>query len=474
MKKLLVLMLLCSACALCAPPTAQAQARRIRTPPPAPAQAATAEALYTEAAGYTQKKLQEFVSKQVPYNPKLMEATLQQQRELAARHAAQVAARKNLAGADFYFLGLLYNLSGNSERAVEALRQFLNADKAAAGERPQLARYLVALRSAQGNNTEAAEAALADYLHSEPQKTNERINLEHALAQAYRKSNQPERALAHAEAAFKAAKLIERTPQNPSVADNALYVSSNSLVDIYRELKRPQEAMLAVLEEVRKLSLEPLSARLYTDMTTQLATLLVDGKRKPDAVKLVAEAISYVKANFKGADVQRFVTAALERKQQQLRVQGEAAPELTIDKWIEQTPLKISDLKGRVVLLDFWATWCGPCLASFPRLREWHEKYKDRGLVILGVTRYYGHGEGQQLSEAQELSFLERFKKQYQIPYGFAVADMDDNHHAYGVTAIPTAVLIDRTGVIRLLLTGSNASNETEISATIEKLLNEQ
>jgi thiol-disulfide isomerase/thioredoxin len=40
-------------------------------------------------------------------------------------------------------------------------------------------------------------------------------------------------------------------------------------------------------------------------------------------------------------------------------------------------------------LVDFWAVWCGPCIATFPHLREWHEKYADKGLVIVGVTKYY-------------------------------------------------------------------------------------
>ncbi|MDQ3820044.1 MAG: TlpA family protein disulfide reductase, partial [Acidobacteriota bacterium] len=140
---------------------------------------------------------------------------------------------------------------------------------------------------------------------------------------------------------------------------------------------------------------------------------------------------------------------------------------------IEQSPLKLSDLRGHVVLLDFWATWCGPCRLAFPHLREWNEKYKDKGLVILGITKYYGHAEGKELSQPEELGYLERFKKENNLTYGIAVANGDDNHRNYNVMAIPTAVLIDRHGVIRLLTTGSGGGNEVEISAAIEKLLNE-
>jgi thiol-disulfide isomerase/thioredoxin len=125
------------------------------------------------------------------------------------------------------------------------------------------------------------------------------------------------------------------------------------------------------------------------------------------------------------------------------------------------------------VLLDFWATWCGPCLASFPHLREWSEKYKTRGLIVLGITKYYGNGDGKELTPPEENSFLERFKKEHNLTYGVAVADTDNNLRSYGVQAIPTAVLIDRQGVIRLVTTGTGGGNETMIEATIEKLLDE-
>ena len=73
----------------------------------------------------------------------------------------------------------------------------------------------------------------------------------------------------------------------------------------------------------------------------------------------------------------------------------------------------------------------------------------------------------------EELGYLERFKKQYNLTYGVAVAGTDDNLRSYYISAIPTAVLIDRHGIVRLMTTGSGGSNEVEITAAIEKLLNE-
>lgn len=452
---------------------ATAQARRI-TPPASTSSVdnRTANALYEDARGYSDRKFQEFQSKKLPFNQKLFEKTVQEQKELAARYAADLSARAALSGDDLYYAGLLYNLSTNEERTVETMKRFLDNEKQAGGEHPQLARYVIALRASQINRLDDAESALAGYLRNEPQKPTERVMMENALAAASRKSKQLERALAHAEEAFKAAKALQSGAKNPS-ADRLLYVSAIALADIYQEMKKPVGDLTAMLEEVRKMAMAAPSPRLYVDITEKLSDVLVESKRKADAVKLVEDAILYTKASI-APDSQRYVLQSLLRKQKQLRLQGELAPEIAILKWVEQPPLKISELRGQVVLLDFWATWCGPCLAAFPHLKEWHEKYKDRGLVILGITRYYGHGEGREMTPAEELGFIERFKKQYGLPYGVAVTDNDDNHRNYGVTAIPTAVVIDRRGVIRLITTGSGGGNETEISAVLEKLIEEK
>jgi thiol-disulfide isomerase/thioredoxin len=452
-----------------------AQARRITKPPPgtAPADTRAASVLYEEASGYAARKFKEFQSRNLPFDPKLLEKTVQEQKELAARYAAELIARQNLSGDDLYYTGLLYNLSANEERTVELLKRFLGGDnKQAAGEHPQFARYIVVLRAAQMNRLEDAETALGEYLSKEPRKISEQVAMENALTNAYHKTKQMERAAAHAEEAFKAAKSLQATAKT-TAADRLLYLSSNALVDIYQEIKKPTSALLSVLEEARQLAMNGPSPRLYVDVTEKIADVLVESRRKSDAVKTVEDAILYAKASIAG-DNQRFVVQSLQRKQKQLRLQGEIAPEISIAKWVEQAPVQISGLRGRVVLLDFWATWCGPCLAAFPHLREWHEKYKDRGLVILGITKYYGHGNRQEMTPAEELGFIERFKKQYNLPYGVAVTDTDNNHRNYGVSAIPTAILIDRQGVIRMITTGTGGGNEAEISAAIEKLIEEQ
>lgn len=455
-----------------------AQARRI--PPgggattstssaPVPSSGATPAELYQEASDYTQKKFEEFNRKKVTYNPQLMEQTRQEQRRLASLNATQLASRANLAGEDFYYLGMLYHLSENEERAIEILSRFVK-EKPAKNDLAQTARYIIALDLAKSNLMTESESALSDYAAHTPRRASEQANIEHSIAKAYRKNKQLERAVAHAEEAFKLSKTVEPTAANASLGDYWLFTASNALVDLYQEMKKPTSAAVAVLEEVRRVALDNKSARLYTDVTSHLANLLVDDGRKIEAVKMVEDSVAQVKTYIKDAGA----VQELQRKQKQLKLQGELAPEIAIAQWIDQTPVHLADLRGRVVLLDFWATWCGPCIAAFPHLVEWHDKYKDRGLVILGITKYYGQAEGQNVDKEYEFGFLQRFKKMYRLPYGFAVAANDDNHRNYGVSGIPTAIIIDRHGIVRYVGTGVGGTNEQQVSETLEKLMDEQ
>jgi thiol-disulfide isomerase/thioredoxin len=477
---IILLVLLCAALAALVPARVIAQARRIapagrtsNAPANASERVPAASELYEEASAYAEKKFAEFTRKKVPYDPKVLEQTMQEQRRLAALNATQLAARSNLAGEDFYYLGMLYHLSDNLERAVETLHRFLD-EKPAKDELAQVARYIIALDTAKDNHLEEAESALKDYASHAPRKPSEQANIENSLSKAYRKNKQLERAIIHAEEAFRVAKTVEPTQTNANLSDYWLSTTAYHLVELYGETNKPVADASAVLAELRQLALDKKSARLYADSTSRLANVLVEGGHKTDAVKIIQEAIAGTKASFTDPGEQRLVLQELQRKQKQLRIQGELAPEITIARWIDQQPVKLSDLRGRVVLLDFWATWCGPCIAAFPHLTEWHEKYKDKGLVILGITMYYGQAEGQTVDKDYEFGFLERFKKMHRLPYGIAVAANEDNHRNYGVQGIPTAVIIDRQGIIRYVGTGTGGPNDRQITETLEKLMGER
>lgn len=153
--------------------------------------------------------------------------------------------------------------------------------------------------------------------------------------------------------------------------------------------------------------------------------------------------------------------------------------------WLNGTPLKPEELRGKVVLLDFWAVWCGPCIATFPHLREWNDKYADKGLVIIGVTRHYQYGwdaetkrpkREEEISESAEDAATLEFLKHHELKHRIAVMPDNDLSAKYLVSGIPQAVLIDRDGSIRMIKVGSGEANAGQLEAMIKQSLgvNEQ
>ncbi|MGC4044089.1 MAG: TlpA disulfide reductase family protein [Armatimonas sp.] len=125
-------------------------------------------------------------------------------------------------------------------------------------------------------------------------------------------------------------------------------------------------------------------------------------------------------------------------------------------KSTEDKQITLSDLKGKVVLLNFWATWCNPCRQEMPEIVKLQEKYKDRGLVVVGVAA----------DETPEpvIAFL----KKNPLPYT-NIYITGDIAKVYGVGAFPTSVLIDKNGQIVFDIDGYDPS--LDFGKLIEKYL---
>ncbi len=171
----------------------------------------------------------------------------------------------------------------------------------------------------------------------------------------------------------------------------------------------------------------------------------------------------------KGLDklLQQAVEKSLARQQAEdeadaAKVVNKSAPDFTLTDLNDQ-PYKLSQFRDKVVILDFWATWCGPCKLAMPLINKVHLEFKDQGLVVLGIN-LEGRDKNQRVKQ-----FIEESGHQFVILQGGMMGIGLDQ--VYDVTGIPTTFVIDKQGIIRYRHIGYREDLDQMLAREVEELL---
>jgi cytochrome c biogenesis protein CcmG/thiol:disulfide interchange protein DsbE len=141
--------------------------------------------------------------------------------------------------------------------------------------------------------------------------------------------------------------------------------------------------------------------------------------------------------------------------------EGFLAPDFTLER-IDGETLTLSDLRGRVVVINFWASWCPPCRAEMPALQEVYENNRGQGLGILAVNATYQDQEAEAKALANEMD----------LSFPILLERTGEMAREYQLRAMPSTFFIDREGVIRKVILGGPMSEAT-LQTAVEELLEE-
>jgi thiol-disulfide isomerase/thioredoxin len=181
------------------------------------------------------------------------------------------------------------------------------------------------------------------------------------------------------------------------------------------------------------------------------------------------EAVEYLRgelATFRNTRIR----ARIQKNINLLSLEGKPAPALEMKTFLGPKSPTLVSLKGKPVLLFFWAHWCGDCKQEVAVIAELRRQYASKGLVVIGPTQRYGYAEkGRDVGPEEELAYIEKIRKGYYSNLLDMPAPVsEENFRNYGASTTPTLVLIDRKGIVNWFHPGNLSFDE--LKSRLDKL----
>ncbi len=212
----------------------------------------------------------------------------------------------------------------------------------------------------------------------------------------------------------------------------------------------------------------PLSGRYPYYISGMLSSLFLS-LNKTDEAKVYLEKL-------KGLYEDEKIKTAIDNEIRQISLIGQEPPLLTLKSSINGDAL-IEKHRGKVIIIDFWAPWCAPCRKSIPHLIELYDEYREKGLVIIGITQLYGsYNDGrtqkQNISPEDETELIKGFIKEEGISYPNGIVTEKTEIDKYYVMGIPHLVFIDKNFRLRYIKVGYG--DKTALVKIIDELIGNQ
>lgn len=242
-------------------------------------------------------------------------------------------------------------------------------------------------------------------------------------------------------------------------------LAANRLDEASRFAYETERLSLAALEK-RQLDAEPhLPIALGAALEVQAQVLAQQGQRGEGVRLLERNLAEFGKTS---------IRARLAKNLNLLSLEGKPAPAYETSEWVGQKPPTLASLKGKPVLLFFWAHWCPDCKAMAATLAELQSAYADSGLTIVAPTQRYGYVAKRAPAEPSvEMPYIGQVLKEFYGNVKMTVPVSADSFANYGSSTTPTVVVIDREGIVRLYHPGqmTKAELEPQIQAVVRNTI---